>query len=176
MIEIRPATSEDLPIILDLYEKAIEFQKTVFHKTWLGFQRRAVAAEINDDRLWKVVESGRIACIYSIAFEDPIIWGEHSHESAMYIHRIVTNPDFRGRAYVRTITGWAIEHARNLSLRFVRMDTWGDNHKLIEYYCDCGFRFLGVTTPADSPTLPPHYRDIELGLFEIDLSDDQTTV
>jgi len=33
----------------------------------------------------------------------------------------------------------------------------------------CGFKFLGVTTPAESPTMPKHYRGIELSLFEIDL-------
>ena len=87
----------------------------------------------------------------------------------MYIHRIVTNPEFRGRGYVRAITGWSIEHARSRGLRFVRMDTWGDNLKLIDYYRDCGFRFLGLTTAMESPSMPKHYKGIELSLFEIDL-------
>jgi ribosomal protein S18 acetylase RimI-like enzyme len=170
-MDIINAAITDIETIFDLYHKAIEFQRTVSDKSWLGFDRGAVAAEIAEGRLWKIVEDGDTACIFSITYEDPILWGERSHESAMYIHRIVTNPSFRGRGYVRTITNWSLEHARSLDLRFVRMDTWGDNRKLIDYYRDCGFRFLGLTTAKESPSIPKHYRGIELSLFEIDLKE-----
>jgi hypothetical protein len=119
-MKIVNATPHDVDVIFDLYDKAIEFQKTVFDKTWLGFDRELVDTEIAEGRLWKIVEDDRVACIFSVAYADPIIWGEHSHESAMYIHRIVTNPEFRGRGYVRAITdlGRSIMLARN-GLRFV---------------------------------------------------------
>lgn len=168
-MEIVNATGADIDVAFDLYDKAIEFQRTVFDKTWLGFDRKAVETEIAEDRLWKIVDEGRVACIFSVAYEDPVIWGDESHVSAMYIHRIVTNPEFRGRGYVRTITQWAIRFAGELGLRFVRMDTWGDNRKLIDYYQDCGFKFLGLTTPRECPNMPEHYRGIDLSLFEIDL-------
>lgn len=161
--------AEDLEIVFELYDKAIEFQKTVFDKTWLGFDAEFVNKEIYERRLWKIVEHEQITCIYSITYADPIIWGSDSGDSAMYIHRIVTNPKFRGRAYVRSITEWAKIHAAENRLRYVRMDTWGDNQKLIDYYKDCGFEYLGVMTPAISDTLPKHYVGISLGLFEIDL-------
>src|SRR5215470_18681053 len=92
------ALLSDIEVILDLYNKAIEFQKKVFHNSWLGFDREMVETEITEKRLWKIVEDGRVACIYSLTYADPLIWGERGHDSAMYIHRIVTNPDFRGRA------------------------------------------------------------------------------
>ena len=169
MMKIVNSTPNDVDVIFGLYDKAIEFQKTVFDKTWLGFDRTLIATEIAELRLWKLVEDNDVACIFSVAYADPIIWGDNSHESAMYIHRIVTNPEFRGRGFVRNITDWAIDHARAKGLRFVRMDTWGDNQKLIDYYQSCGFTFLGLTTPAESPTMPKHYSGIDLSLFEIDL-------
>ena len=170
------AEVSDIDDIFRLYDQAIEFQKKVFDKNWLGFDRILVETEIAEKRLWKLVDEERTACIFSIAYSDPIIWGERSHESAMYIHRIVTNPEFRGRAYVKSITAWAINHANELGLRFVRMDTWGDNQKLINYYQDCGFNFTGLMTPEESETLPRHYSGINLSLFEIDLHHDQATV
>lgn len=170
------AESGDVDRIFELYDKAIEFQKQVFDKHWLGFDVELVDREIADGRLWKIVEADEIACIWSVTYADPIIWGERSRENAMYVHRIVTNPDFRGRGYVQTITGWAKKYAREQGLRFVRMDTWGDNQKLIEYYKDCGFEFRGVVTPAESDTMPAHYRGITLSLFEIDLADDKTSL
>lgn len=174
MMEIRTAGSADVDAIFDLYDKAVEFQKHVFDKHWLGFDASLVNREIAESRLWKMVENGEIACIWSVAYADPIIWGDNSHIGAMYIHRIVTTPDFRGRAFVRTIAGWARGHARENGLRFVRMDTWGDNQKLIEYYQGCGFEFLGIVTPSESDTMPAHYRGITFSLFEIGLQDDQT--
>jgi ribosomal protein S18 acetylase RimI-like enzyme len=159
----------DIDIIFDLYDKAIEFQKRVFHHSWLGFDREMIETEIDERRLWKLVDDDQIACIFSVTYADPMIWHERSADSAMYIHRIVTNPEFRGRAYVRSITDWAKEFARSNAIRYVRMDTWGDNQKLIDYYKDCGFKFLGMTTPDVTDALPKHYIGISLGLFEIDL-------
>jgi len=168
-MEILNANSADFDLIFELYEKAIEFQKLVFDKHWLGFDADLVRREIAENRLWKILEGDETACIYSVAYEDPVIWGENSGENAMYIHRIVTNPDFRGRGYVKAIVEWARGHAYENGLLYIRMDTWGDNLKLKEYYTGCGFEFKGVVWPAESKDLPKHYSAISLGLFEIDL-------
>ncbi len=161
--------TEDLETIFGLYDKAIEFQKQVFDKHWLGFDRELIEREIAEGRSWKLVEDGRSACIFSVAYEDPVIWGKNSGEGAMYIHRIVTNPEFRGRGYVKSITEWARRHARAKGLRYIRMDTWGDNQKLIDYYTNCGFSFLGVVAPDFPDDMPKHYDGISLSLFEIDM-------
>ena len=173
-MEIVNAHDSDLELIFDLYGKAIEFQKTVFDKHWLGFDNELVRQEIDENRLWKILEADAIACIFSVAYEDPIIWGEDSSDSAMYIHRIVTNPEFRGRGYVKAIVEWARTHAYENALRYIRMDTWGDNLKLKDYYTGSGFEYKGAVTPADSPTLPKHYSGINLGLFEIDLEKEES--
>lgn len=170
MIAIVTAEPSDFAAVFELYDKAIEFQKTVFDKQWLGFDADLVNREISEGRLWKILDGGDVACIYSLAYEDPIIWGEGSDIEAMYIHRIVTNPEFRGRGYVRKIVDWAREHAAEKGLRYIRMDTWADNLKLKEYYVGCGFEWKGTVSPEDSPTMPAHYRGIQLGLFEMDLS------
>ncbi|HLA94170.1 MAG TPA: GNAT family N-acetyltransferase [Pyrinomonadaceae bacterium] len=170
MMEFQTATTPDVKKIFELYDEAIEFQKTVFHKHWLAFDQELVAREIAEVRLWKIIDDTETACIFSVAYEDPIIWGEKSGDKAMYIHRIVTASSFHGRGYVRSITDWAKAHAKERGLRFVRMDTWGDNPKLIEYYQQCGFTFVGIVSPEESATLPKHYSGISLSLFEIDLA------
>jgi ribosomal protein S18 acetylase RimI-like enzyme len=175
-MEILPAADGDTPKIFELYDKAIAFQQTVFDKTWISFAPEQVATEIADRRLWKIVDNGQIANIFSITYSDPILWGERSNAPAMYIHRIVTDPKFRGRGYVQAITDWAKHHAKENALRFVRMDTWSDNQKLLDYYQSFGYKFLGNITPEESDTLPPHYRGLSLALLEIDLNDDQATI
>lgn len=159
----------DFSEILRLYDAAIEFQKTKFDKSWLPFDRALIEREIAEKRLWKIVIDDKIACIFSIAFEDPLIWKEKSSEPSIYIHRIVTNPEFRGQKFVPKIVDWARGYAKSIGKKFIRMDTWGDNQKLLDYYVDCGFAFLGVITPTKSAELPKHYDGITLSLFEIEL-------
>lgn len=167
-MQIVNSTAEDIALIFEFYDAAIEFQKQVFNKHWKGFDHDLVAQEINENRQWKILVDGQVACIFAITFNDPSIWGERDQDDAIYIHRIVTNPDFRGRHLVRQITEWAKEYTRSIGRQYVRMDTWGDNEKLRDYYQECGFQFLGVITP-DPTGLPKHYKGITLSLFEIKL-------
>lgn len=161
------STQADLPVIFDLYDEAVAYQKTRFDKHWLPFDRAMVEREIDEGRQWKIIDEGEVACIFAITYDDPFIWKEKNADPAIYIHRIVTHPLFHGRQYVKHIIGWAREHASAQNKKFIRMDTWGDNEKLIEYYTACGFNFLGTITPEASDQLPKHYSAIFLSLFEI---------
>jgi ribosomal protein S18 acetylase RimI-like enzyme len=162
------STLQDFDRIFEFYDAAIEHQKQVFDKHWKGFDTELVTQEINENRQWKIIVDGQIACIFAITFDDPSIWGERDQNDAIYIHRIVTHPGFRGRGFVTHITHWSQEYARSLDKKYVRMDTWGDNQKLIDYYQKCGFNFLGIITP-DPAGLPKHYNGITLSLFEIEI-------
>ena len=163
------STSRDLNEIFRLYDLAIEFQKTVFDKTWLPFDKELLEKEIAEKRHWKIIIENTIAGIFSIAFSDPLIWKEKNVDPAIYLHRIVTNPDFRGNKFVPQIVEWARSYAKLNGQRFVRMDTWGDNQKLIDYYINCGFNFLGLVVPTKTAELPKHYEGISLSLFEIQI-------
>jgi len=166
-MQIINSSSDDIDTIFTLYEAAVAFQKTKFDKHWLSFDRQMVEKEIAEKRQWKIMERGEVACIFAIAYQDPFIWKERDSDPSIYIHRIVTNPDYRGRQYIKTIIEWAKEHAKETSKEFIRMDTWGDNEALIKYYVACGFNFLGTIVPTASDDLPKHYSTIFLSLFEI---------
>jgi ribosomal protein S18 acetylase RimI-like enzyme len=166
-MQILNSTIEDIDAIFSLYDAAISFQKTKFDKYWQGFERSLIEKEIEENRQWKIVVDEKIACIFAITYEDELIWREKSKEPAIYIHRIVTNPAFRGQNYVKNIVDWAKGFCKNNSKQFIRMDTWGDNHKLIDYYQSCGFAFLGLITLTKSDNLPKHYEGACLSLFEI---------
>ncbi|HEY0029347.1 MAG TPA: hypothetical protein VGC65_01215 [Bacteroidia bacterium] len=87
----------DLPDIFKLYDQAITFQKKVSDQHWLPFDPALVKREIEENRQWKIVIGGEIACIFCIAYSDPLIWGDRDKEPSIYLHRIVTNPAFRGK-------------------------------------------------------------------------------
>ena len=166
-MKIIASNVEDIETIFDFYDMAVIYQKTKFDKHWLPFDKAMVAKEVNDGLQFKIVEGDDVACVFAIAHDDPFIWKEKNADPSVYIHRIVTHPNFRGRHYVKAIIEWAKEYAKEHQKQYIRMDTWGDNQSLIDYYVRCGFRFLGIITPEASDTLPKHYSAITLSLFEI---------
>ena len=66
------------------------------------------------------------------------------------------------------IIEWAREYCAINEKQFIRMDTWGDNQKLINYYVKCGFKFIGIVPLENTEGLPSHYKG-SLALFEIKL-------
>lgn len=168
-MKILQSTLADMEHIFGMYDLATAYQKTKFNKHWLPFDRGMVKEEISMGRQWKIIEDGRIACIFATAYDDPFIWQDKNSDPSVYLHRIVTHPDFRGKKYMNTIIDWATIHAREKEKMFLRMDTWGDNKQLIDYYVKCGFTFVGTIIPDASGKLPAHYSAIFLALLEIKL-------
>ncbi len=165
---IENATIEDIDLIFDFYDKAIAYQKTVFHKQWEFFERPMVEQEIQENKQWKIIIDGRVACIFALAYEDEELWKEKSKQPAIYIHRIVTHPDFRGNGFVEKIIVWARQFCAENNKEFIRLDTWGDNPRLVNYYIKCGFNYLGTVQIGAGTELPAHYKGA-LALFEIKL-------
>jgi len=110
-----------------------------------------------------------IACVWATTFSDKQIWEERNKDAVVYIHRIATNPVFRGKNFVSTITGWAKQYAKDHNKNFVRLDTLGHNVKLIEHYTKAGFNFLGMFDLKNTRGLPAHYHNTPVCLFEIKL-------
>jgi thioredoxin reductase (NADPH) len=165
-ITILNSDSNDIDTIFEFYDLAIAHQKQVFNKHWQGFSKDLIDTEIAEKRQYKILVNGVVACIFAVTFNDALIWKERD-QHAIYIHRIVTHPDFRGFSFVKEIIKWAKQYAMENSLEFVRMDTWADNEKLLSYYTSCGFDFTGTVTMTKTDGLPKHYEGISLNLFEI---------
>ena len=166
-MQIINSTAADTQAIFKLYDDAIAFQKTKFTKHWQGFDLALVETEIKENRQFKIMMADTIVCIFAITFNDVAIWGDKDEQPSIYIHRIVTNPLFRGNNFVNEIIIWAKKYGKENGRQFIRMDTWGDNQKLIDYYKKCGFTFLGLSGKMNAKDLPKHYSDIQLSLFEI---------
>lgn len=172
-MQIINSTIQDIGTIYNLYDAAVAFQKTKFNRHWHGFDRQLIEKEINENRQFKIVVNDIIVCIFAVTFNDAIIWGDLDKSPSIYIHRIVTHPSFHGNGYVKNIVDWAIGYAHKNGKEFVRMDTWGDNQKLIGYYTNCGFTFVGLTGVLSGDDMPKHYQGIQLSLFEIAIKNKQ---
>ena len=170
-MDIQNSTEDDIPEILRLYALAIEFQKIKFPENhWPKFERELVANEVKDQRQFKLIIGDQIACVWAITYSDPQIWEDAGDDNSIFIHRIATNPDFRGQNFVKTIVDWATNLALEKHIKFIRMDTCDENKGLIQYYQNCGFTFLGTKKLKNTSNLPSHYHNVEVCFFEIELA------
>jgi hypothetical protein len=166
-MEIQNSTIEDLEVIIGLYKAAIAYQKERFIVHWPEFDSDMVINEIIENRQWKLIMEGQIVCIWATTFSDPLIWVDKDKEPSVYIHRITTNPDFRGKGLVKYIVEWSKKYAIQNDKKFVRMDTVGKNLKLIGHYTGYGFDFLGLSQLTNTDSLPQHYHNAVASLFEL---------
>lgn len=166
-MKIENCSIEDIEEIFRLYRIATAFQKTKFIVHWPDFERSLVETEIMENRQWKIVIDEQVACVWATTYSDPLIWEEKNSDPSVYIHRIATNPDYRGNHLVTHMVAWAREHAMANNKKYVRLDTVGENEKLIDYYTKCGFRFLGLSKLKNTNGLPAHYDNASVSLFEL---------
>ncbi|WP_016990549.1 GNAT family N-acetyltransferase [Flavobacterium sp. ACAM 123] len=169
-MKIENSAVTDVDEIFRLYANASAYQKTKNVVVWPDFERQLVEKELNQNRQWKLLIDDQIACVWAITFNDPEIWEERDKDAAIYIHRIATNPKFRGHNFVATIVDWAKEYAQNIDKYYIRLDTLGNNVRLIDHYTSAGFDFLGIFELNSTAGLPQHYQTTKgCCLFEIKL-------
>ena len=166
-MHIANSTLNDADEILRLYHIATEYQKTQQSVLWPKFERSLVETEIQEKQQWKIEINKNIACVFATTFNDPLIWEEKNKDPSVYIHRIATNPAYRGSNFVSEIVRWAKHYATENNKKFIRLDTVGENKKLIAYYQKCGFHFLGLFKLTTTAGLPQHYHNASVSLFEI---------
>ncbi|HLP12768.1 MAG TPA: GNAT family N-acetyltransferase [Flavobacteriales bacterium] len=166
-MEIVNCTQVDLDLIFDLFKSAIDYQKRKGYDLWPLFSREMVEKDIADGRQWKILEEGNVLCVFAVMYNDPVIWLERDADPAVYLHRIAINPMHKGKRMMEVIRAWALNHAKRNGKKYVRMDTWGNNETLRNYYINCGFHYIGQQELKSVDGLPDHYGGNYLSLFEI---------
>ena len=171
-IKIVNTTKEDLPMVLHLFQQAMDLQGKNGYKVWSSIDKAGLERDIEKGLQYKIVKGDDTLCIFSIQHNDPFIWREKDKNDAVYLHRIVVNPEFKGQKQFEKVLNWTKGFAKENSLRFVRMDTWADNHKIIDYYKSFGFRFVENYKTGDAPQLPVQNRNLNVALLELELNDE----
>jgi ribosomal protein S18 acetylase RimI-like enzyme len=168
---VRNTESKDLKLIFELFEHSITYQEKHGYPVWKNYDRNAVIKDIEDKHQYKVVIGSTLAIAFSVCYDDKIIWRARENGDAMYLHRIVVNPAFKGQKLFGKIIDWSIEHCRQRGIKNIRMDTWAANPTIIEYYKSFGFSVIENYTTPDTNELPVHNRNLALTLLEYKVLD-----
>ena len=170
-LHIENCSLSDVNTILAFYDAAIEFQTQKNTVVWPKFDRSFIEREIKEQRQWKIMIGDEIACNWAITFEDKEIWEDRDDNNAIYIHRYAANPAFRGNRFIDVIVPWAKDYALARGRKYVRLDTLGNNTRLIEHYKSAGFNFLGIWKLTNTQNLAAHYqREPNCCFFEIEIN------
>ena len=164
--KIENTTSADLQVVYDLFELSIIYQEKKGYPVWKNYDKSALVNDVNNKNQYKIVIDEQISMVYSVCYSDKILWRQMENGDAIYLHRIVVNPQFKGKRMFGIILEWAIQHAKSKGFKFIRMDTWADDPNIINYYKGFGFYFIEDFNTPDIPELPVHNRNIPLALLE----------
>lgn len=165
-MRVEPATTSDLPAIRAAYADARTIQREQGAILWPEFPDEAIAEEIEAGRLLRVMDGGALVGVFSVAYEDAAIWGEHERGEHIYLHRIARAASYPGRGLIAAVLGWARARCRALGRAGLRMDTWASNDALVAFYERQGFRVVGRRRIGIEPRLPAHYHGGEFTLLE----------
>ena len=154
---IQTANLSDIPAMLDIYTQARAYQIKTGQATYPIFTKENLEPLIHAGEYFKIEIEGKIAVILFIIFEDLAVWDKLENNCSIYIHRIATHPDFKGRNLMRVVTDFAIDYAKKHNRQFVRMDTWNRNDRLKNYYLKFGFKELGTRILPSNEAIHPHH-------------------
>ncbi len=167
--QIENTSTKDLDFIYSLFEEAIKYIKKNNYVGWPTYDKNFIKQDVNNKLQFKITDGKDILCIFSICFTDGLIWREMEKGDAIYLHRIVVNPKFKGQKQFEKIMNWVIPFAKEKGLKYIRMDTWANNPNIIEYYKSYGFKFLENYTTPNTSELPSHHRNLKVTLLEMKL-------
>ncbi|HEX3627671.1 MAG TPA: GNAT family N-acetyltransferase [Verrucomicrobiae bacterium] len=155
----------------DFWDAALSFQNAAGMPLWSPYPADKIKGEIQAGLHYSAfLTDDVLAGYFSLALSDEVIWQEKEQGDAIYIHRMCVNPQCKGKNLAASILTWAYGFAAGVGRKFIRMDTWGDNPRLLNYYIACGFRRIGNRHIGFEPNLAPHYKNANLALFENEIA------
>lgn len=167
---------DDLDFACFLYDEAIKYQRENGYPEYRWDDRAVQADYIKKGLHYKVVIETQIAAIFNIQFSDKNTWREMDKGDSIYLHGVITNPNFKGLKLFGKILDWSIQFAKEKEKSTIRMDTWHGNSNLISYYLDFGFKIVGNYQLPDSEDIPLNCRGNKVVLMELNLTYNETHI
>ncbi|MEP7067354.1 MAG: GNAT family N-acetyltransferase [Gemmatimonadota bacterium] len=165
-MRIEPATPAHLAEVRAAYTDARAKQAAHAAFQWPVFTERSILDQMESGQLLRVIDGDAFVGVFTVAYEDPAIWGELERGAHVYLHRFARASTYKGRGLVDALLGWSIAKCEELGREGLRLDTWGHNDALIAFYESRGFTLVETRTLGSDPRLASHYDGLYLALLE----------
>ena len=140
---IREATPDDTPALVDTLIEAANWVKQLDGTTmW-------VEGELEEHRVRSEMEAGlfvvaevddHVVGAMRFQLEDRLFWPDLDAHDSAFVHRLAVRRAYAGRGISKALLQWAVERARLLNRRYLRLDCDAERSRLRVLYERFGFR------------------------------------
>jgi len=145
---IRKATFEDIASIMKIVQETIIEMGTYNNTQWdENYPKESNFIEdINKSELYVIDENGELggfACINKVEPEEykDLAWKQDG--TALVIHRMAVNPEFRRKGIGSRLINLADKLAQEQNIKILKTDTYSLNTKMQGLFKKCGYTFVG---------------------------------
>jgi GNAT superfamily N-acetyltransferase len=141
-IAVRQATPADAPVVEDFLREASRWVDALGVVMWEEgeLDSASIAGEVSAGQFFVAAVDGVVAGAVRFQVEDLLFWPDIAQEDSAFVHRLVVARAFKGQGVSTALLEWAVEHARALGKRYLRLDCDADRSKLRALYERFGFQ------------------------------------
>lgn len=166
-LRVKRSSISNLKSVRAAYDCARAIQREQHAPIWPDFGDDSILDEIRAGRLYRIIDDGALAGVFTVAYEDGAIWGELERGAHIYLHRIARTEHRAQAQLMESVVTWALVQCDKMGREGLRVDTWAENPAIIAYYEMMGFELIGTRRMTADPRLPIHYHGLELALLEL---------
>lgn len=155
MNEIRKAKKAELDGVMEFYHKLIDkMQELPFNHIWekgVYPKRSFISDAIENEELYIMTDSSdMIASVilnHNLDGYDDVKWNiDAEKDQILVIHAIAVSPEYLGKGYGKQMVRFAIETAKEMGLKAIRLDVLPGNIPAERAYVSEGFRYVDTKT------------------------------
>lgn len=98
-----------------------------------------IAADVEAQAFFVAECEGDIGGVIKFQVEDTLFWPDVPRGESAFVHRLAIRRKYAGGQISSTLLGWAVERARSLGKKYVRLDCEASRNKLRAVYERFGF-------------------------------------
>jgi GNAT superfamily N-acetyltransferase len=139
---VRPAGPADAPLIDEMLREAAAWVDALGVVMWEDgeLDPARTASEVAAGQYFLAEGNNQPAGAVRFQLEDALFWPDFPPGESAFIHRLVVCRRFKGQGVSTALLTWAVERARTLGRRHLRLDCDAERVKLRALYEAFGFR------------------------------------
>jgi GNAT superfamily N-acetyltransferase len=155
---IRPATSADIPALLDLIKRVVPLMHATGNFQWdEQYPNEAVfGADIVKQQLWIALIDEQLAGVAALTEDQEPEYaqvGFDLSERAIVTHRLAVDPAFQGQGVAAALLNQAEQLALERGVSYLRVDTNSENQATQRLFPKLGYQNAGEITLSFRPGL-----------------------
>jgi GNAT superfamily N-acetyltransferase len=141
-IRVRQAQAEDARTVTGILSEAAKWLEESGMRMWRDGELtgESVSADIAA-KLFHIAESDlEAAGTIKFQLQDALFWPDVPPNESAFVHRLAIRRKFSGRGISSALLQWAVDRARSMDRRYLRLDCEAARPRLREVYERFGFR------------------------------------